>query len=64
MAQLDIIPASRGISLGLPSIFATVSNAVSAYFENRATRKALGALTDRQLSDIGLSRADIEQMAS
>lgn len=64
MAQLDIIPASHSVSFGLPSVFARIGNAVSSFFANRAARKALGALTDRQLADIGLTRSDIEQMTS
>lgn len=32
---------------------------VSAWNEARRTRKALNALSDRELDDIGLSRADI-----
>ncbi len=32
---------------------------VSSWNEARRTRKALSALSDRQLDDIGLSRADI-----
>ena len=34
--------------------------AVSAWNDARATRKALGKLSDRQLDDIGLCRGDIE----
>ncbi|WP_412562039.1 DUF1127 domain-containing protein [Thalassobius sp. MITS945101] len=32
--------------------------------EARITRKALSALTDRELDDIGLTRADIEAVAT
>lgn len=34
-----------------------------AWREGRATRKALSKLTDRELTDIGLKRADIDLMS-
>lgn len=34
--------------------------AISAWNDARATRSALGNLSDRQLDDIGLCRADID----
>lgn len=37
--------------------------AYSAWKSARVTRKALSQLTDRELDDIGLSRADIETIA-
>lgn len=36
---------------------------VIAWNDARVTRNALSALTDRELDDIGLSRADIESVA-
>lgn len=36
------------------------ASAVSAWNDARATRKALGKLSDRQLDDIGLCRGDID----
>lgn len=44
---------------GLSAIFA----AFLAWKDTRATRKALSALTDRELEDIGLNRADIDRVA-
>lgn len=41
------------------TITATVS-AVASWNDARATRKALSALTDRELDDIGLCRGDID----
>jgi uncharacterized protein YjiS (DUF1127 family) len=37
--------------------------AIAARHEARVTRRALSKLTDRQLSDIGLVRSDIELIA-
>ncbi|PSL19980.1 DUF1127 domain-containing protein [Shimia abyssi] len=37
--------------------------AFSAWNTSRATRKALRALTDRELDDIGLSRADVDVLS-
>ncbi|WGW05804.1 DUF1127 domain-containing protein [Tropicibacter oceani] len=36
---------------------------LSAWNDARLTRKSLGALTDRELDDIGLCRGDIEEVA-
>ena len=39
-----------------------LTSAVSAYFETRATRKALAQRSDRELDDIGLSRGDVNRI--
>ncbi len=41
---------------------AKVIATVSAFFETRATRKALSQLSDRELDDIGLNRGDIDRI--
>lgn len=38
--------------------------AVAEWKDKRDTRRSLGALTDRELSDIGLSRGEIEDVVS
>lgn len=38
--------------------------AVVAWNDARVTRKALAALSDRELDDIGLCRADIDQITA
>lgn len=38
--------------------------AMIAWNDARATRKALNALTDRELDDIGLVRGDIDDVAN
>lgn len=42
---------------------AETAHAVSAWNDARVTNKALSNLTDRELSDIGLVRGDIEGVA-
>ena len=44
-------------------IFSLIFAHIAAWNDVRATRKALHALTDSQLEDIGLSRVDIDYMA-
>lgn len=57
---------SRAAPFGAVSIFRSVQffagfiAAVAAWNDARVTRKALGRLSDRELDDIGLSRAEIE----
>ncbi len=36
---------------------------ISAWNDSRVTRKALSGLSDRELSDIGLERADIRRVS-
>ena len=42
---------------------ADLANSVRAWNDARVTSKALSALTDRELADIGLERGDIEGIA-
>lgn len=42
---------------------ADLANSVRAWNDARVTSKALSALTDRELADIGLERGDIEGVA-
>lgn len=44
-------------------IFQTLAAKLEAWNDARVTRNALGALTDRELEDIGLVRGDIEDVA-
>ncbi len=59
MADLSIARPHTGFTARLVTLFA----ALSAWNDARATRKALSALTDRELEDIGLSRGDISRVA-
>lgn len=46
-----------------PGVFSRVAAALTHWAEARETRNQLNRLTDRELSDIGLSRGDIERIA-
>ncbi len=46
------------------AVFSTVFAGFAAWTDARATRKALNALSDRELDDIGLARGDIELIAT
>lgn len=46
-----------------PSIFERVSASLRYWSDVRETRRQLSALSDRELSDIGLARGDIERVA-
>ncbi|MCA0939144.1 DUF1127 domain-containing protein [Yangia mangrovi] len=52
----DETPRSAGL-------FATLFGMVAEWNDARLTRKSLMALTDRELDDIGLTRADIPAIA-
>lgn len=46
------------------SVFSGLFSAVAAWNDARVTRNALSRLTDRELDDIGLTRADIDAIAT
>ncbi|MDF3907543.1 DUF1127 domain-containing protein [Paracoccus sp. AS002] len=48
---------------GLGQVFARVTAMVAAWNDARITRSELNRLTDRELTDIGLTRGDIERVA-
>lgn len=48
---------------GFGGIVARAATMVAAWNNARITRRELNALSDRELSDIGLSRCDIERVA-
>ncbi|WP_425037770.1 DUF1127 domain-containing protein [Primorskyibacter sp. S187A] len=65
MAVYDIsrAPAASSVFAGraMAKVLAAVA-LVNDWTEARATRKMLKALSDRELNDIGLCRADIDTM--
>ena len=66
MASLDTSRAIyRTVTLtsALGQTLASLFGSVATWSDARATRKALGGLTDRELDDIGLVRGDIEDLA-
>ncbi len=62
------IETTRTAPLGAATTYRFISAlsgafaAVSAWNDARATRNALARLTDRELDDIGLCRADLERI--
>ena len=66
MASYDTTRTTYGIASGVNRVIAPLHAlvlAVVAWNDARVTRKALAGLTDRELEDIGLSRADIDAVA-
>ena len=66
MAAIDSSrPAFGSVSVaGFPgNIFSRLIARFVDWNDTRQTRNALSALTDRELDDIGLSRADIDTIA-
>jgi uncharacterized protein YjiS (DUF1127 family) len=66
MASIDagrahVAAGSAAVHVG--SFLNRVVAAVAAWNDRRITRKALSRLSDRELEDIGLSRADIETIS-
>lgn len=65
MAAFDTTRAqyeTAGFAGRIGRTFAGIVASVVAWNDARVTRDALSALTDRELEDIGLSRADIENI--
>lgn len=63
MAALDTnrVAGARALSGGrIARAFSALVAAVAAWNDARVTRNALSKLSDRDLEDIGLCRADIE----
>lgn len=63
MAVLDYNRTAQ-VSTGGFAPVAYVISAVASWRAARDTRKSLGGLTDRELEDIGLCRADIDAIAA
>ena len=63
MAATDTFrPTSTGYSNRLSAASHALFGAYSTWNDRRTTRKALNALSERELDDIGLSRGDIETL--
>ncbi|QFS81605.1 hypothetical protein FIU97_01985 [Roseivivax sp. THAF40] len=50
-----------GMANRIGSVFVTATAAATDWNDRRVTRRALSQLSDRELDDIGLIRADIER---
>lgn len=48
---------------GFVQFFASIRERVQSWNDSRKTRNALSVLSDRELADIGLTRADVERVA-
>lgn len=48
---------------GVANVVANFFSMLSAWNDARVTRRELNSLSDRELSDIGLARGDIERIA-
>lgn len=65
MASFDTTRPVAGLSAGkITSFFVNMFGAVAAWNDARITRNSLSKLTARELDDIGLSYADIEDIAT
>jgi uncharacterized protein YjiS (DUF1127 family) len=67
MAVFDTTRTTYGSATAarrLSSFVSSVIAKVIAWNDARVTRNALSELTDRELEDIGLSRADIDAVAT
>lgn len=67
MAAFDTSRTTYGSSTVANRIYAFFANLaieVAAWNDARVTRNALANLSDRELQDIGLSRSDIERVAT
>jgi len=62
MAFYDNVRASDSTNRAGGSIFSRLAAAIAHRNEIRKTRAALARLSDRELDDIGLTRADIDRI--
>ena len=62
MAFYDNVRASSPATRAGSSIFSRLAAAIVRWNETRKTRAALVRLSDRELDDIGLSRADVDRL--
>lgn len=53
------VKTSGGIGAALIASLRSLGEQVALWNETRLTREVLGRLSDRELADIGLSRADV-----
>jgi len=60
MTVMDNTRALPAVGAGF---FGRIAAAFHAWNDARVTRKALSALSDRELDDIGLCRGDIERIS-
>ncbi|WP_432640323.1 DUF1127 domain-containing protein [Albidovulum sp.] len=61
---MAVYEAHRPVAGSISGIFGLFVSAFAGWNDARVTRSALSKLSDRELDDIGLSRGDIEMIAS
>ncbi len=61
MSAIDTFRAPTGVRA--PALGAKLKSMLSGWNDARVTRNALYRLSDRELTDIGLSRGDIDAVA-
>ncbi|MEW9919258.1 DUF1127 domain-containing protein [Marimonas sp. MJW-29] len=64
MAAFDTTRTAYGSATAVSGFFSRALATVVAWNDARVTRKALSALSDRELEDIGLVRGDIDMVAN
>lgn len=64
MAAIITSSTSHGLVGRIGSTLAALIGTVAAWNDARMTRKALSALSDRELEDIGLARGDIDTVVA
>ena len=64
MAAFDTSRTTYGSASAVSSFISRTLTAVVAWNDARVTRNALASLSDRELEDIGLSRGDIDAVAT
>ncbi len=62
MAVIDTSRAHASVAGVFGQTVAKIVGAIAAWNDSRITRKALSSLSDSELDDIGLSRADIDRI--
>ena len=62
--EMSVYTTNRTAQHHMGGFFGTMVSAFSAWNDARVTRNALSRLTDRELDDIGLTRADIDSIAT
>lgn len=65
MAAFETSRPAQGLFAGrLSTLVSAVIDSVTAWNDARVTRAALSKLSDRELADIGVTRADIETISA
>lgn len=61
---MSVFSTNRADTVRFGGFFGAMVSAFAAWNDTRVTRNALSRLTDRELDDIGLTRADIDSVTS